>query len=145
MNQHRTALFLPWRFWTLSPNLLLDQLDPPKLISLKREGSKINVTGWHLGEGNTQVNRWSVDKVFVKVASCTKSSVYLLTGMRKLVGKRKKGKSYNGKTMKINFSKLFFLLVLFFYVFVLHCIMAGWPFILILFPIFTIINSTWIS
>lgn len=45
------------------------------------------------------------------MASCTKSSVYLFTSMRALPGKKKKKKEkvYNGKTMKINCSKFFFL------------------------------------
>lgn len=109
INQHRTALFLPWKFWMLSPNLLLDPLQTCLTwFFLRAQGSKINIIRWYMGEWNTQVNRWCANKVFAKVPSCTKSSVYLFKSTRALLEKIKEEKVYNGKTMKTSFSKFFF-------------------------------------
>lgn len=44
-----------------------------------------------MGKRNTQVNRWCANKIFLKVASCTKSSVYVCTDMRTLLGEKKRG------------------------------------------------------
>lgn len=37
------------------------------------------------------MNRWCANKVFLKVASCTKSSVYVCIDMSTLLGEKRKG------------------------------------------------------